>query len=86
MISGALMLVCIGLIYVQTCRDNEFVAVEQPVEAFTNILFSSGTTGIFRLKPKPFLICFIYQTKFFSSAYCILILQFMDYSSACRFI
>ncbi|KAI8528734.1 hypothetical protein RHMOL_Rhmol12G0170300 [Rhododendron molle] len=27
------------------CRHVEFVAVEQPVNAFTNILFSSGTTG-----------------------------------------
>lgn len=26
-------------------RGDEFAAVEQPVEAFTNILFSSGTTG-----------------------------------------
>ncbi|KAK3225682.1 hypothetical protein Dsin_005544 [Dipteronia sinensis] len=26
-------------------REDEFVAVEKPVEAFTNILFSSGTTG-----------------------------------------
>ncbi|CAN1266964.1 Hexanoyl-CoA synthase [Linum perenne] len=29
----------------QTCRGNEYSAVEQPVDAFTNILFSSGTTG-----------------------------------------
>lgn len=29
----------------QMCREHEFAAVEQPVEAFTNILFSSGTTG-----------------------------------------
>ncbi|KAM7267608.1 hypothetical protein ACFE04_009774 [Oxalis oulophora] len=27
------------------CRGREFVAVELPIEAFTNILFSSGTTG-----------------------------------------
>ena len=27
-------------------RGKEFVAVEQPSEAFSNILFSSGTTGI----------------------------------------
>ena len=26
-------------------RECEFAAVEQPAEAFTNILFSSGTTG-----------------------------------------
>ena len=26
-------------------RECEFAAVEQPVEALTNILFSSGTTG-----------------------------------------
>ncbi|THG08659.1 hypothetical protein TEA_015529 [Camellia sinensis var. sinensis] len=31
--------------HAKTCREVEFVAVEQPVEAFTNILFSSGTTG-----------------------------------------
>lgn len=30
---------------VEHFREVEFVAVEQPVEAFTNILFSSGTTG-----------------------------------------
>ncbi|CAK9147864.1 unnamed protein product [Ilex paraguariensis] len=30
---------------VKDSKDIEFVAVEQPVEAFTNILFSSGTTG-----------------------------------------
>ncbi|RVW17130.1 putative acyl-activating enzyme 17, peroxisomal [Vitis vinifera] len=27
------------------CEDDEFAAIEQPIEAFTNILFSSGTTG-----------------------------------------
>ncbi|XP_004299255.1 PREDICTED: probable acyl-activating enzyme 17, peroxisomal [Fragaria vesca subsp. vesca] len=33
--------------FLETVKDlkNEFTAVEQPVEAFTNILFSSGTTG-----------------------------------------
>ncbi|KAH9778423.1 putative acyl-activating enzyme 17 (peroxisomal) [Citrus sinensis] len=30
---------------VRKLKENEFAAVEQPVEAFTNILFSSGTTG-----------------------------------------
>ncbi|XP_050236449.1 probable acyl-activating enzyme 17, peroxisomal [Mercurialis annua] len=30
---------------VDNLRGNEFSAVEQPVEAYTNILFSSGTTG-----------------------------------------
>ncbi|XP_065870390.1 probable acyl-activating enzyme 17, peroxisomal [Euphorbia lathyris] len=30
---------------VENLRGHEFAAVEQPVEAFTNILFSSGTTG-----------------------------------------
>ncbi|KAM1186652.1 hypothetical protein PS2_015466 [Malus domestica] len=30
---------------VKDFKDNEFAAVEQPIEAFTNILFSSGTTG-----------------------------------------
>ncbi|KAM7475410.1 hypothetical protein LguiB_022653 [Lonicera macranthoides] len=30
---------------VKDSKDIEFVAVERPVEAFTNILFSSGTTG-----------------------------------------
>ncbi|KAA8541138.1 hypothetical protein F0562_025116 [Nyssa sinensis] len=30
---------------VKNVKDVEFVAVERPVEAFTNILFSSGTTG-----------------------------------------
>ncbi|XP_057738391.1 probable acyl-activating enzyme 17, peroxisomal [Arachis stenosperma] len=30
---------------VNSLKGKEFVAVEQPVEAFTNILFSSGTTG-----------------------------------------
>ncbi|WCJ22031.1 acyl-activating enzyme 17 [Euphorbia peplus] len=30
---------------VESLRGHEFVAVEHPVEAFTNILFSSGTTG-----------------------------------------
>ncbi|KAJ8752392.1 hypothetical protein K2173_004028 [Erythroxylum novogranatense] len=30
---------------VKDSRGNEFAAVEQPVEGFTNILFSSGTTG-----------------------------------------
>jgi len=30
---------------VKHLRQVEFVAVEQPIEAFTNILFSSGTTG-----------------------------------------
>ncbi|KAJ3677501.1 hypothetical protein LUZ60_003225 [Juncus effusus] len=30
---------------VQTPKKDEYVAVEQPAEAFTNILFSSGTTG-----------------------------------------
>lgn len=34
--------------YVKTYREVEFVAVERPVEAFTNILFSSGTTGRWR--------------------------------------
>lgn len=28
-----------------TCREVDFVAVEKPTKAFTNILFSSGTTG-----------------------------------------
>lgn len=32
------------------CRDREFAAVEQSVEAFTNILFSSGTTGSLKFK------------------------------------
>ncbi|XP_019415489.1 PREDICTED: probable acyl-activating enzyme 17, peroxisomal [Lupinus angustifolius] len=30
---------------VNNLRGKEFIAVEKPVEAFTNILFSSGTTG-----------------------------------------
>ncbi|XP_061337052.1 probable acyl-activating enzyme 17, peroxisomal isoform X1 [Gastrolobium bilobum] len=30
---------------VNSLRGKEFIAAEQPVEAFTNILFSSGTTG-----------------------------------------
>ncbi|KAJ9174109.1 hypothetical protein P3X46_017172 [Hevea brasiliensis] len=30
---------------VENIRGDEFAAVEQPIEAFTNILFSSGTTG-----------------------------------------
>lgn len=30
---------------VKNSKEEEFVAVEKPVEAFTNILFSSGTTG-----------------------------------------
>ncbi|XP_002512007.2 probable acyl-activating enzyme 17, peroxisomal isoform X1 [Ricinus communis] len=30
---------------VNNLRGNEFAAVDQPVEAYTNILFSSGTTG-----------------------------------------
>ncbi|OAY59313.1 probable acyl-activating enzyme 17, peroxisomal [Manihot esculenta] len=30
---------------VENRRGDEFAAVEQPIEAFTNILFSSGTTG-----------------------------------------
>ncbi|XP_008244070.1 PREDICTED: probable acyl-activating enzyme 17, peroxisomal [Prunus mume] len=30
---------------VKDFKEDEFAAVEQPIEAFTNILFSSGTTG-----------------------------------------
>lgn len=38
----------------QTCRKYEFAAVDQPIEAFTNILFSSGTTGNLKLLIEPF--------------------------------
>jgi acyl-coenzyme A synthetase/AMP-(fatty) acid ligase len=33
------------MFHIKICREHEFAAVEQSVEAFTNILFSSGTTG-----------------------------------------
>lgn len=36
-----------------TFRMDEYTAVEQPAEAFTNILFSSGTTGMITPPPNP---------------------------------
>ncbi|WMV57972.1 hypothetical protein MTR67_051357 [Solanum verrucosum] len=35
---------------VKDSKGLEFVAVEQPIDAFTNILFSSGTTGVVEVK------------------------------------
>jgi hypothetical protein len=40
----------IFMFHIKICREHEFAAVEQSVEAFTNILFSSGTTGNLKLK------------------------------------
>ncbi|CAL5326987.1 unnamed protein product [Camellia sinensis] len=45
--SNCVMVTFLGMSFWQQSNisEVEFVAVEQPVEAFTNILFSSGTTG-----------------------------------------
>lgn len=60
--AGAVSVCCLH----RSCRECEFSAVEQPVEAFTNILFSSGTTGIWKNKHhKAFLSEFIYMENWY---------------------
>ncbi|XP_038679663.1 probable acyl-activating enzyme 17, peroxisomal isoform X3 [Tripterygium wilfordii] len=51
---------------VKNFRDIEFVAVDRPVESFTNILFSSGTTG----EPKAIPWTHITPLKAAADAWC----------------
>lgn len=46
------------------CREHEFAAIEKPVEAFTNILFSSGTTGKQKLNSNPHKALFVFTFYF----------------------
>ncbi|KAH0975881.1 hypothetical protein GBA52_017780 [Prunus armeniaca] len=50
---------------VKDFKEDEFAAVEQPIEAFTNILFSSGTTG------EPKAIPWTHATPFKAAAGCL---------------
>ncbi|GAV63693.1 AMP-binding domain-containing protein/DUF3353 domain-containing protein/DUF4009 domain-containing protein [Cephalotus follicularis] len=59
---------------VRNLKEHEFVAVEQPVEAFTNILFSSGTTG----EPKAIPWTHITPFKAAADAWCHMDIQSGD--------